>query len=169
MMSQFADDGAIPAAIRMASKEAERQKKIKAVLERERVEFERLTAESSDFRKEMAEKESKKQKLDNERKALMTLVRSGSVDQKKHAEKHVAVMNEMTQSTIHQSKPAQSKPIQSKSKSKEPEHLEGPKRKKSLPDQKITSVAQKTIHGFMKWIGKDADSKKDQQEPQLSK
>lgn len=66
----------------MASREAERQKKIQAVLEREREEFQKLKAESLEFRKETEKKEIRKNIIEMERQNILSLTRSGNRIQK---------------------------------------------------------------------------------------
>ena len=68
----------------MASREAERQKKIQAVLEREREEFQKLKAESLEFRKETEKKEIRKNIIEMERQNIISLSRSGNRIQKGH-------------------------------------------------------------------------------------
>ena len=68
----------------MASREAERQKKIQAVLEREREEFQKLKAESLEFRKETEKKEIRKNIIEMERQNIISLSRSGNRIQKDH-------------------------------------------------------------------------------------
>ena len=68
----------------MASREAERQKKIQAVLEREREEFQKLKNESLEFRKETEKKEIRKNIIEMERQNIISLSRSGNRIQKDH-------------------------------------------------------------------------------------
>jgi len=116
----------------------------------------------------------------------MTLVRTGSVEKtksKKHDSKstngpkpaHEPKRGNEQKSENEQKPPKppieSTKPpkpvekIKSKTRSKEPEYVDVPKRKKSIteiigfPDggdkKTISSAAQKSFHGFMKWIGKE--------------
>ena len=68
----------------MASREAERQKKIQAVLEREREEFQKLKNESLEFRKETEKKEIRKNIIEMERQNIISLSRTGNRIQNDH-------------------------------------------------------------------------------------
>ena len=67
----FNTDSQVPAAIRQAQKEAERQKQIMAVLEREQKQFEEMQKSSEAFRRRVQEEQAKKENLEKQRAALL--------------------------------------------------------------------------------------------------
>merc|ERR1712035_212666 len=67
----FNNDTQVPPAIRQAQKEAERQKQILAVLEREQKQFEEMQNSSEAFRRKVREEQAKKENLEKQRAAML--------------------------------------------------------------------------------------------------
>ena len=68
----FNNDTQVPPAIRQAQKEAERQKQILAVLEREQKQFEEMQKSSEAFRRKVREEQAKKENLEKQRAAMLS-------------------------------------------------------------------------------------------------
>ena len=141
------------------------------MLEKEKAEFERLKIESEGFREKLANEESKRAQLDAERNALITLVRTGTVEPNQQA----TGLNEITLAKRISISEADVK-VLAKSKSKVPECVEEPKRKKSTggtsssDDKKtLTAKASNSLqmlgNGIMKYFNNNNKESEGKKEP----